>query len=63
MQLSDAGRPVNEKFVDIFIQSVTPDKPLTERIRRWKLDSKSLGTSEAKHHGQQHDEHPSGCTH
>jgi hypothetical protein len=37
MQLSDAGRPVNEKLEHIFLQSVTPDKPLTERIKKWKV--------------------------
>jgi hypothetical protein len=35
-QLSDAGHPVNDKFEHIFIQSVAPNKPLPERIRRWK---------------------------
>ncbi len=34
-QLSDAGRPVDEKFAHIFIQSLAPNKPLPERIRRW----------------------------
>jgi hypothetical protein len=34
-QLSEAGRPVNEKLEHIFIQSVT-HKPLLERIRKWK---------------------------
>jgi hypothetical protein len=36
-QLSDAGLPVDEKFAQLFIQSVTPNKPLTERIRKWKV--------------------------
>ena len=35
-QLSDVGLPVDEKFAQLFIQSVTPNKPLTERIRKWK---------------------------
>ncbi len=34
-QLSEAGRPVDEKIAQMFFQSVTP-KPLMERIRKWK---------------------------
>ena len=34
-QLSEAGRPVDEKLAKMFYRSVTP-KPLTERIRKWK---------------------------
>ena len=36
MQLSKAGHPVNARIEEIFIQSVTPNTPLTERIRNWK---------------------------
>ena len=35
MQLSKAGLPVNARLEEIFIQSVTPNTPLTERIRKW----------------------------
>jgi hypothetical protein len=34
-QLKRAGDPVDEKFAQMFFNSVTP-KPLTERIRKWK---------------------------
>lgn len=36
MQLSKVGHPVNARIEEIFIQSVTPNTPLTERIRNWK---------------------------
>ncbi len=34
-QLSEAGRPVDEKIAQMFIQSVAP-KALTVRIRKWQ---------------------------
>ena len=53
-QLSEAGRPVDEKIAQLFIQSVTPNKPLTERIRRWKARRDHLQKSLDRPHATAH---------
>jgi len=40
-ELKEAGKPVHEQFINMFVQSLT-SKPLADRIRKWKIRKDQL---------------------